>query len=332
MSFSRGDWRLVIAAAMIVSIQIALIKCASAQSNDIDRALRQQQQILQQQEQKRREELRRLRETPALKEEADRRQKEIDGTAKICLPIRKIIFKDGVLLNKDVAAREALKRPFLGKCMSIIDIMSVVRVITNWYIDKGYITARAVPPEQDLSKGVLIIRVIEGRTEAVDIYDNGKPRSGADTAFPRIIGKRLYIRDVEQGLDQINRLPTHKAKIRIEPGKKKGYSRLRVDTEKTSGLVTGATIDNYGLKSTGEYQTGGTISINDPFGLYSSLNFGYKTIKPFHFNENTSEEFSGSLSVPFGYWTLFLSGSHFKYAPKLKALFSRSKIRETVLI
>lgn len=317
---------------VVAIISFATIACNAsfAQGVDIGKALQQQQQILQQQEQRRRERLRKLRESPEIKQQKEREDREIKGEANVCLPIKKIIFQDAVLLNADHNVRDALKKPFLKKkCMNIIDIMSVVRVITNWYIDKGYITARAVPPEQDLSKGVLIIRVIEGRTEAVDIYDNGKPRSGLDTAFPRIIGKRLYIRDVEQGLDQINRLPTHRAKIRIEPGKKKGHSRLRVDTHKTSGLITGTIMDNYGLKSTGEYQTGGSISVNDLFGLYSSFNVNYKTSKPFDFNDNESEEYAASLSIPFGYWTLFFSGSHFKYKTEFEGFFGESVSKGT---
>lgn len=288
-----------------------------ASPGDIQKALEQQRRVIQQQEQRRREQLRKLRESPEIRKKNRPEDEDSSKKKDFCLPIKKIVFKGGELLNADEVAQSALKDPFVGKCMSIIDIMAVVRVITNWYIDKGYVTARAYPPEQDLSKGLLIIKVVEGRTEEISIYDNNKPRTGFDNAFPRIIGKRLYIRDIEQGLDQINRLPTHDATIRIEPGKKEGYSRLRIDTKKNSGPITMATIDNHGQTSTGKYRVGGDVSVNDLFGLYSSMNFGYKTSKPFEEDGNSSQDYSASLSAPFGYWTLFLSGSHFDYESQI---------------
>ncbi|MEJ2116410.1 MAG: ShlB/FhaC/HecB family hemolysin secretion/activation protein [Alphaproteobacteria bacterium] len=278
--------------------------------------MQQQRQILQKQEERRREELERLRKAAPPKKDGAQKDEALAGKAKHCVPVRKIIFNGAELLDKPT--KKALQKPFVGKCMNIIDIMSVVRVVTNWYVAQGYVTARAYPPEQDLSKGVLIIKVIEGRTEKVDIYANGKPRKGVDTAFPNLVGKRLYIRDVEQGLDQINRLPTHDAKIRIEPGKTEGYSRLRVNTTHLTLPYMMGTIDNYGLKSTGELQTGASAYFGDVLGLYDSWAISYKTSDPFYKGQKASQEITASLSLPYGYWTLLVSGSYFDYRSELK--------------
>ena len=91
--------------------------------------------------------------------------------------------------------------------MTIVDILTVVKTVTNVYVGEGYVTTRVFTPEQDLSKGTLRFKVIEGRTQSVNLSDNGKERAGLDTAFPFLVGERLYIRDIEQGLDQINRHP-----------------------------------------------------------------------------------------------------------------------------
>jgi hemolysin activation/secretion protein len=303
------------AAVLALSVPCAVWAQAPSPS-DIGQLLQQQRQILQQQEQRRREELEKLRKSAPPKKDDAGEEQAADSKAKHCVPVGKIVFDGAELL--DGATRQALQRPFTGKCMSIVDIMSVVRVVTNWYVAQGYVTARAYPPEQDLSKGVLTIKVIEGRTEGVDIYANGEPRKGVDTAFPDLVGDRLYIRDIEQGLDQINRLPTHDARIRIEPGQQEGYSRVRVDTTHLTLPYMMGTIDNYGLKSTGELQTGASAYVGDVLGLYDSWALSYKTSEPFYEGQKASQEITASLSLPYGYWTLLVSGSYFDYRSELK--------------
>ncbi len=51
--------------------------------------------------------------------------------------------------------------------MTIVDILTVVRTVTNVYVSEGYPTTCVFTPEQDLSKGTLRVKVIEGRTQSV---------------------------------------------------------------------------------------------------------------------------------------------------------------------
>ncbi|MGH1351158.1 MAG: ShlB/FhaC/HecB family hemolysin secretion/activation protein [Methyloligellaceae bacterium] len=293
---------------------LAGIQDAYGQSpGDINTAIQQQRKIIQQQEQQRRDRERELRQLPTTTIIEQKKQPELSGSGGKCLPIKTVRFDGADLLNKKETVRDTLIKNFIGKCLSVVDILTIVRVVSNWYIEEGYITARAWPPEQDLAKGTLTIKVLEGRTGSVEIYENGKKRKGADNAFPRIVGKRLYIRDIEQGLDQINRLASHNATIKIEPGKKDGFSKLRVDTERKTGIVTRTTFDNNGVTNTGQEQIGQYVTLNDFLGLYGSLTLGYQTSKPFDDDEKWSEDYTASLSIPFGYWTFFASGSYNEY-------------------
>ncbi len=45
----------------------------------------------------------------------------------------------------------------------------MVRTLTNVYVSEGYPTTRVFTPEQDLSKGTLRLKVIEGRTQSVTL-------------------------------------------------------------------------------------------------------------------------------------------------------------------
>jgi hemolysin activation/secretion protein len=281
---------------------------------DIQNAIEQQRQILQQQEQRRQEQLRQLREQPAAPGEKIERPQAQADQSKVCVKVREIVFEGADLL--DAAMQAQIRQPFVNSCMTMVDIISVARVVTNWYIGKGYVTTRAFPPAQDLKSGRLIIKVVEGYTEDVDVLTNGVLREKPTNAFPHIAGKRLNIRDIEQGLDQMNRLPTHDAKIGILPGQKDGFSRIQVDDTASGMPITISTVDNFGSSATGLVQLGNTVSIDDVFGLYDGWIFTHSTTAPFY-DDKSSESYSASMTVPYGYWTFLLSASYFDYESRL---------------
>ncbi|MGO8535994.1 POTRA domain-containing protein, partial [Rhizobium ruizarguesonis] len=67
---------------------------------------------------------------------------------------------------------------------------------------------------------------------AADIYLNGKKVAGSGSLakdFPGLIGRVVNIRDIEQGLDQMNRLQANDAKSAMLPGPKDGTSILNIE-------------------------------------------------------------------------------------------------------
>jgi hemolysin activation/secretion protein len=117
--------------------------------------------------------------------------------------------------------------PYRNKCVGIAEINMLLRDLTNVYLDRGYVTSRVYVPQQDIAKTKLLrLTVVEG--VLADIYLNGKktPRNGLlATAFPGVVGQAANIRDIEQGLDQINRLSSNSAKTSMLPGEAPGTSR-----------------------------------------------------------------------------------------------------------
>ncbi|MDV0916573.1 POTRA domain-containing protein, partial [Enterobacter asburiae] len=75
----------------------------------------------------------------------------------------------------------------------------------------GYITSRAFLTEQDLSGGQLNIVVLEGRLEAIRL--EGETPRMLKMAFPGRVGGILNLRDIEQGMEQINRLRSEPVQI-----------------------------------------------------------------------------------------------------------------------
>ncbi len=213
--------------------------------------------------------------------------------------------------------RKAIVGPYEGQCIGLGQINEIVRATTNHYIDKGYITSRVVIPEQDLSDGSLELQVVEGYTEKIVRGD----RAGSvnlKTAFPGLIGTLLNIRDIEQGVDQINRLQSNDAKMRLLPGGEPGSSVIVVDN-KPSGPVSGSVdIDNHGSSGTGAIKGSATLVFDNPLRLNDQLTLTYARNLQQRWRSAFSQNYAINYSVPWGYWTLSGGFSNFKYASLLQ--------------
>jgi hemolysin activation/secretion protein len=285
---------------------------------DVNQIMQQQRQVIQQQEQERRDQMERQRRTQAPAEQAAPAEPQTAAQTSHCITVRNFVFEGAEHLEQSV--KQQVQKSFGGKCMTIVDILTVVKTVTNVYVGEGYVTTRVFTPEQDLSKGTLRFKVIEGRTQSVNLTGNGKERAGLDTAFPFLVGERLYIRDIEQGLDQINRIPGFEAKIKILPGEGEGESKIVVDAKHPFLPLVTNSIDNLGLKTTGEWEIGTSITMGDLLGLYDSWSVGYKSSSQIYDGKIGSDQYNASVSVPYGYWTMTLSGNYFDYKSILQGI------------
>lgn len=68
-----------------------------------------------------------------------------------------------------------------NRCIGVADITTLLKAITDIYLDKGFVTSRAYVPPQDVAgTGLLRLVVVEGTIS--DIYLNGQP-SGRNGSF-----------------------------------------------------------------------------------------------------------------------------------------------------
>ena len=127
-------------------------------------------------------------------------------------------------------AMDRVLAPFSNRCLGLVEINGVLEAVTFAYVNKGFITARAFLPEQDLSDGSLDVVVVEGELEAIAINGDAQGANGHRvSAFPGMIGKPVNLRRVEQGLDQMSRLQSVDANMQIAAGSEQGTSVLMVN-------------------------------------------------------------------------------------------------------
>ena len=192
---------------------------------------------------------------------------------------------------------------FTERCLTLDEINAILQLITNIYIDSGYITSRAylTMPQERLSEGVLEIKIIEGKVSEVE----GLRKSEVFMAFPKTKDRILYLRDIEQGLDQLNRLPSNKATMDITPDEEKeNVSKIEITNSPKGNTRLSAAFDNAGSVSTGEWRGGLKFAHDNLFRLNDQINISYYKAIYDNYGQRDSDSVLVSFSVPFGYWTV----------------------------
>lgn len=202
-----------------------------------------------------------------------------------------------------------------GACVGVGAIDAALRAITNRYVKDGYVTSRAVVGPQSLSDGVLTITVIEGRTEAVQGADGqttyGPGEIGA--ALPGQRGRLLNLRAIEQGVDQLSRMAKAEPSIDIAPGSLPGTSIVLIKRRPAAPWLRPAlSLGNGGSTSTGRWQGSATIDADSLLGVGDVWSLYYQRDADSDPARGTYA-YGGFVSLPYGWWTLSLSGGISRY-------------------
>lgn len=243
-------------------------------------------------------------------------QRDIATPGETCIQVNTVSVIGVTLLQTDTVNK--IVSGFEGTCLGLSELNNILKQLTFLYVEKGYITSRAFLPEQDLADGSVEIVVVEGSLESI-VMDNetNAHKSQIATAFPNLVGKPVSLRDIEQGLDQLNRLRSNNAKIELEAGKELGSSVLQVSRNKSKSWYGTVGFDNLGSSSTGEYQSRIDLGFEDVLRLNDQWNFSYQRSMDryrFHFGDvPSSDTYGASFSIPYGYWTFNLDGRWSEY-------------------
>ncbi|WP_255729704.1 ShlB/FhaC/HecB family hemolysin secretion/activation protein [Pantoea sp. ACRSC] len=225
-----------------------------------------------------------------------------------CFPVHAIDIRNASLLS--ARQRERITAPYIHRCLNLSEINALVHGISDWYMQRGYITSRAFLTEQDLSSGELIIPVLEGRLDEIRL-EGEHPRVLA-MAFPGLEGNILNLRDIEQGMEQINRVRSTPVQIDIQPSPKAGYSVVNLTAKPEFPLSAAVGVDNSGQKSTGVGQLSASLTGNNLLGLADRWFISGGRSSAFS-DWRDAQNLQGGVSVPYGYGLLDYSYSWSSY-------------------
>ena len=224
--------------------------------------------------------------------------------------------------------------PPQGRCLGAQGINILLARAQNHLIARGYITSRVLAPAQDLKTGQLILTVMPGRVAALRaaasaaLQADGESLADAaagsaiphqeqelplrvKTAFPLKPGDLLNLRDIEQGLENLKRVPTADADIQIAPSSQTGHagvgqSELIVRHVQQRPVRLNLSVDDSGTDNTGKYQATATLSVDNPLRLndlfYASYSRALGGGTPQTDGRRGSDAYNVHYSLPYGYW------------------------------
>ncbi|SEC99638.1 hemolysin activation/secretion protein [Pseudomonas frederiksbergensis] len=234
-----------------------------------------------------------------------------------CFPIKDIELKGADSLSESEKSR--LLKPYIGQCLGVTQLNELLKVITDHYIEKGLVTSRAYLPQQDLSGGHLKVLVVEGKLEGLKGAEGSKLSDRElGMAFPGKTGELVNLREIEQLVDQLNRLPSNQAQMELAPGKNVGGSEVLVKNTPQKPWRAGLSRSNDGQRSTGEQQWGTTFDWDSPLGLADQLMLrgGHDAMTD---HQHTSNNAMLYYNLPWGWWDFSYTYSQSEYRSQAQA-------------
>ena len=252
-------------------------------------------------------------------------QEKTDGGLKE-LPVEEKSFQiDRIVIEGDLVHRfswtQRLVDQYAGQRIGQQGLDIILNELTEGAINRGMVTTRFQVGEQDISTGVLRIQLIPGKIGKIYFDEKGQKGSWA-TAFPTTPGRILDIRDLEQGLEQLKRVPSQDAKMDLKPGETPGETDVVITLKKGKAWRAGVTVDDGGSKSTGKYQGTASFSLDNVFQHNDTFSYSYVHDLDKHSYIKGSSNHSYSYTFPLGYWTFSFSAFPSKYHQTVEGIYS----------
>lgn len=212
----------------------------------------------------------------------------------------------------------------IGHCLGTHGINVVLHRLQIALTQQGWVTTRVLVQPQELTSSDLQISVLPGRLGEIRLAPNAQGKIpehvNLSTAFPSQSGDILNLYELEQGLENLRRVPTVDAELSIA---------LR-QAESTNPKITTADVivswrqrmpfrlslaaDDSGVSSTGKYQGTTTLSYDNPFALNDLLYASYtRDLGGRDSGKRGLHASSAYYSIPFGFWLLSFNANDSQY-------------------
>lgn len=205
---------------------------------------------------------------------------------------------------------------YRGRCAGPAGLDYIIRSLQGAFLDHGLITTRAGYPEQNLADGTLQVVVVPGMVSAVRV--NGTDKSLVwDAASPVDAGDIIDLPSLEQGLEQMKRIPQREVNVDIEPGDAPGESVLVVTNTQDQFISGSVSANNYAGATVGRWQGSGQVAALGVLGLSEILSLSYNRRIDAPGVPADSQGTQASFSLPLGWWTFGVSGSANRYSSQV---------------
>lgn len=341
---------------LLVSIFLMLHNISFGITPQEQQILNQQLIIQQQQEQRRQQEQNQLQIDDAEKIRRTRVENNNiedivnDDTVpetKNCIRFNRIEIVGNKKYSTKYLKRKVLNK-YLEKCINKRNIDSIINSLMKIYVENGYSTTRIYFDISKIrSENTFIFVVDEGKINNIIMKEIRKKKSSSKKkevdkasflnrymdfrlksqiffAFPMLKGKVFNLKDIEQGLDQINRLQSNNATLDIEAADNASASssNIIINNQKSRSTHFDFSIDNSGNKSTGEKLMNFSINQDNLLSVNDNIYLKYTQDMDTENSKRYNKSFYGNISIPLGYWTFNPSISYSKYLTTINGYYT----------
>ncbi|MCZ2497476.1 ShlB/FhaC/HecB family hemolysin secretion/activation protein [Xylophilus sp. Kf1] len=209
--------------------------------------------------------------------------------------------------------------PPVGRCLGPAGLAQLRSRLLGALVARGYVTSRvdvgAPAPGDD--SGELVLTLLPGLVHAVRLdAGSAAARRSVAASVPATPGRPLYLRDLEQGLENLQRIPFVEADIVMEPAdagpSDVGLSDLVVRYRQGRPLRFHLSVDDGGSRATGRRQGTATVSWDNPLGLDDMLylSAGRGLEQP---SRHGTRSATLNYALPWGYWLFGATASRNRY-------------------
>lgn len=212
----------------------------------------------------------------------------------------------------------------IGRCLGVNGVNAVIKQVQNQIIKAGYVTTRVLIQPQDMTGGRLQLTVIPGIVSNIQFSDSTELSRPGRAALPLEEDTLLNIRDIEQAVETMRRVPTVSADVDIVPSEDEkalpGFSDLVIHHSQRKSVRLTLSVNDSGYDATGRYQGATTLSFDNPLGLSDLFYASVHTDLGDAENDGGTEGYSFHYSVPLGYWHLSANTSESEYRQNVAGL------------
>jgi len=230
--------------------------------------------------------------------------------ATIRFQVRQIAFTPSAILPESLL-RE-LAAPYEGREVSLAELRELVAAINAQYRARNIATAMAVIPPQEVTTGVVQIRLVEGRVGAVRIEGNA---STADRYIRwragQAPGTLVDLPTLEADLERFNRTNEMQLRAQLEPGQDTGATDIVLVATEPERQSVRAYTDNGGSRYTGETRFGAIYTNRSLLGWRDELTLSGAAAEGYRGG-------SVNYSVPVTPWGTRLSYGYFHDETKIR--------------
>lgn len=188
--------------------------------------------------------------------------------------VKEVRFTPSEILSAE--ALEAVAADYRGKQVSLTELQQLAARINALYKAKGVVTALATIPQQDVTAGIIEVRLVEGRVGAVRVEGNASTETDFITNRLGLqAGQLVDLDKLEQGLVWFNRTNDVRLQAELKPGTVFSTTDIQVGVTEPPRHEMLLTLDKMGSKLTGAWRAGVSYRNRSLLGLRDDLSLSY---------------------------------------------------------